>query len=118
MRRALRDLSVSAGGKSFVVPKGDNVMVSPTVGMRIPESFTDPNRFDPDRFGPGREEDKKSMYTYTGFGGGMHSCMGQNFAFLQVKTILSILFREYEIQRISEKMPEPDFQNMVVGPSG
>jgi len=46
--------------------------VSPTVGMRLPEVFADPDKFDPDRFGPGREEHKASPYAYLGFGGGMH----------------------------------------------
>jgi sterol 14-demethylase len=45
--------------------------------------------------------------------------MGQNFAFVQVKTILSILFREYEMELLSpDKFPEQDFEAMVVGPKG
>lgn len=50
--------------------------------------------------------------------GGMHSCMGQAFAFIQVKTILSIMFREYDIERISKDMPEVGYDDMVVGPKG
>jgi sterol 14-demethylase len=44
--------------------------------------------------------------------------MGQNFAFVQVKTILSILFREFEIEPVADKMPEIDYEAMVVGPKG
>ena len=93
------------------------VAVSPSVGMRLPHVFSNPDEFDPDRYGPEREE-HKIPYAYLGFGGGMHSCMGQNFAFVQVKTILSILFREFEIERIAKDMPELDYENMVVGPKG
>jgi hypothetical protein len=50
--------------------------------------------------------------------GGMHSCMGQAFAFVQVKTILAILFREYDIERISKDMPAIGYEDMVVGPKG
>lgn len=118
IRKALQSLEVNAGGKKYTVPKGDMVLVSPTVGMRVPEAFENPNEFDPDRFGPGREEHKKSPYAYLGFGGGMHSCMGQNFAYVQVKTILSVLFREYDLEMVSDEMPDIDYKQMVVGPKG
>ncbi len=118
IRKAMKDVPVQAGGKSYTIPKGDMVLISPSVGMRLPEVFQDPEKFDPDRFGPEREEHKSSPYAYLGFGGGMHSCMGQNFAFMQVKTILSILFREYDIEMIADKMPEIDYKAMVVGPKG
>jgi sterol 14alpha-demethylase len=46
-----------------------------------------------------------------------NSCMGQNFAYMQVKTVLSILFREYEIERIAPKeFPDCAYEDMVVGP--
>jgi len=117
LRRVERDIKVTAGGKTHTIPKGDFCVVSPTVSMRQKSTFPDPDTFDPDRFAPPREEHKKP-YSYLGFGGGVHSCMGQVFAFVQVKTILSILFREYEIERISDKMPDIGYEDMVVGPKG
>lgn len=117
MRKAMHDIPVTIGGKKYTIPKGDTVMVSPSVGMRLESVFPNPEAFEPERYGEGREE-HKTPYAYLGFGGGMHSCMGQNFAFLQVKTILSILFREYEIELISDKMPDIDYEAMVVGPKG
>uniref|UniRef100_A0A7S2EDL1 Uncharacterized protein n=1 Tax=Trieres chinensis TaxID=1514140 RepID=A0A7S2EDL1_TRICV len=118
MRKAMKDVPVNIKGRKYTIPQGDIVMISPSVGMRLPEVFTDPETFDPDRFGPGREEHKSSPYAYLGFGGGMHSCMGQNFAFLQVKAILSVMFREYEIELIPKELPEIDYEAMVVGPKG
>ena len=118
IRKALKDVPVSAGGKSYTIPKGDMVLISPSVGMRLPEVFPEPETFDPDRYAPGREEHKSSPYAYVAFGGGMHSCMGQNFGYLQVKTILSVLFREYEIEMINKDMPDIDYEAMVVGPKG
>lgn len=118
IRQALKEVKVRAAGRDYVIPEGDMVLISPSVGMRIPEVFRRPDEFDPDRFGPGREEDKSSPFCYMGFGGGMHSCMGQNFAFVQVKTILSVLFREFEMEMVSKTMPEIDYEAMVVGPKG
>jgi len=118
IRLAMRDVKVKARGRDYNIPKGDMVLVSPSVGMRLPEVFKDPDVYDPDRYGPGREEHKSSPYAYIGFGGGMHSCMGQNFAYLQIKTILSVLFQEYDIEMVENKMPEIDYEAMVVGPKG
>lgn len=117
LRRAERDVEINVHGKKYVIPKGDFVCVSPTVSMRIKSTFADPDTFDPDRFAAPREEHKRP-YSYLGFGGGLHSCMGQNFAFVQVKTILSILFREYEIERVAPEMPPIGYEDMVVGPKG
>lgn len=117
IRLAMKDCEVTVDGKTFTIPKNDMVCVAPSVGMRIASVFPKPDTFDPDRFGEGREE-HKIPYAYMGFGGGMHSCMGQNFAFMQVKSILSVLFREYEIERIAPEMPEINYAAMVVGPKG
>lgn len=121
IRKALQNVpvTVTKGGekKTYVIPKNDQVVVSPTVSMRMKETFPNPDTFDPDRYAPGREE-HKIPYAYLGFGGGIHSCLGQNFAYLQVKTILSIIFREYEIERVAPKFPECAYEDMVVGPKG
>mmetsp|Transcript_2259 Transcript_2259/g.3254 ORF Transcript_2259/g.3254 Transcript_2259/m.3254 type:complete len:484 (+) Transcript_2259:39-1490(+) len=117
IRLAMVDVPVKTADKTYIIPKGDMVGIAPSVGMRLGDVFKNPDLFDPDRFGEGREE-HKIPYAYMGFGGGMHSCMGQNFAFVQVKTILSILFREFEIERIAPKMPEINYEAMVVGPKG
>jgi sterol 14alpha-demethylase len=118
LRRAECDIPISINDKqNYTIPKGDYVVVSPTVAMRLKETFPNPDTFDPDRYTLPREE-HKIPYAYLGFGGGQHSCMGQQFAFVQVKTILSIIFREYTIERISPSMPDIGYNDMVVGPKG
>jgi sterol 14-demethylase len=117
LRKAERDIKIQSEGKSYVIPQGDMVVVSPTVSMRMKETFADPDTYDPDRFAAPREEHKQP-YAYMGFGGGLHSCMGQNFAFLQVKTIISVLLREYELERVEPGMPDIGYDDMVVGPKG
>lgn len=100
--------------KGYFIPKGAWVIVSPTVAHLIPEHFKDPTAFDPDRFGPGREEDKKD-FAYIPFGGGRHKCMGNAFAILQVKAILTILLRRYDFE-LERPNVESDFHGLVVGP--
>jgi sterol 14alpha-demethylase len=98
----------------YRMPKGTFVAVSPHITHRIPSVFPCPDAFDPDRFGPGREEDKQP-FAYISFGGGRHRCMGMAFALLQIKTIFSILLRNYEFEWQGDPIAA-DFQGLVVGP--
>jgi sterol 14alpha-demethylase len=111
MRKILRDFAY----RDYHVPAGGLLMVSPAVSHRVPEVFRDPGRYDPDRFGPGREEDRKSTYTLIGFGGGRHRCIGLTFAQQQVKVIWSVLLQRYELELV-RKDHQPDYSTFVVGP--
>jgi sterol 14alpha-demethylase len=73
IRKALVNLPVTVNNNktTYIIPKGDQVVVSPTASMRIKTTFPNPDTFDPDRYAPGREE-HKIPYAYLGFGGGMH----------------------------------------------
>lgn len=110
VRVAMEDF-VHAG---YFIPKGTWVLISPTVTHRIPELFQNPEVFDPDRFAPPREEDKRD-FAYIPFGGGRHKCMGNAFALLQIKAILAILLRRYEFELVNPRV-ESDFHGLVVGP--
>ena len=117
MRMAMQDIKTTLKGKEFTIPKGDIVITSPAVSSRMEEVFKNPNKFEPDRFGPLRNEHKGAQYAFLGFGGGMHACKGEKFGLLQVKTIVSILFRNFKIEPVDpNNFPEPDYAAMVVGP--
>ena len=65
--------------------QGNIVAASPAFAHRLPTVFSQPDAFQPERYAPPREEDKVKPFSYIGFGGGRHGCLGQNFAYLQVK---------------------------------
>jgi sterol 14alpha-demethylase len=111
MRKALEDLEF----RGHVVPAGDLAMVSPAVSHRIPEIFADPCRYDPDRFAPLREEDRRAPYALIGFGGGKHRCLGLAFAYQQVKVIWSILLHRYTFDLVDRDL-RPNYATFVVGP--
>lgn len=69
LRRAETDISIKVNDRVYEIPKGDFVIVSPTVSMRLPSVFPNPDTYDPDRFAAPREEHKKQPYAYLGFGG-------------------------------------------------
>jgi sterol 14-demethylase len=90
------------------------VLVSPTVSHRIGSFFRDPHFFDPERFAPPRQEDKRD-FAYIPFGGGSHRCLGSVFALLQIKAILAVLLQRYELQSVGDAV-ESDFHGLVIGP--
>ncbi|MUG94023.1 cytochrome P450 [Scytonema sp. UIC 10036] len=58
--------------------------------------YTQPERFDPQRFAPERAEDKAKPFGYVPFGGGMRECPGKEFGKLVLKLLTAMLLREYE----------------------
>lgn len=111
MRMAMEDIEVTSNNKTFVVPKGDIVVTSPAAASKLSNVFPNPNEFIPERF-----QENVQQYAFLGFGAGMHACMGQQFGLLQVKTIMSILLRNYDIEPVDAELPEDDYTAMVVGP--
>ncbi len=110
-RKVLRDYSY---GK-YTVPAGWIAMVSPWLTHQLPEIWKDPERFDPDRFAPPREEHRKFNYSMITFGGGRHRCIGLAFGFLQVRVILNYILRNFELALVDGNV-RPNMTNMVVGP--
>ncbi len=95
--------------------QGDIVAASPNFSHMLPHVFSEPDRYDPARYLPPREEDKTKPFSFIGFGGGRHACIGQNFAYLQIKSIWSVMLREFEFEML-DPVPEPDYDSMVIGP--
>ncbi|KAI5084495.1 hypothetical protein GOP47_0000664 [Adiantum capillus-veneris] len=119
LRYTHKDFAVKTReGDEYTVPRGHIVATSPAFANRLPYIYRDPDNYDPDRFLPGREEDKVAgAFSYIAFGGGRHGCLGEPFAYLQIKTIWSHLFRNFELELVSP-FPEIDWDAMVVGVKG
>ncbi len=100
--------------KTWFIPKGTWIIVSPTVSHQMPEVFRDPERFDPSRYAPPREEDKRD-FAYIAFGGGRHKCLGNAFAILQIKAILALLIGQYDFELAGDAIAS-DFHGLVIGP--
>jgi sterol 14-demethylase len=112
IRKVMKDFHF----KGYTVKAGKYVCASPRVSHRIAEIFPEPEKFDPDRYSEGRQEDAQP-FSWIAFGGGKHKCTGNAFAMLQLKAIFSILLRRYTFELIDEKdYYQDDFTQMVVQP--
>jgi cytochrome P450 len=101
MRQAVRDTDVLG----HYLPAGTLVLVWPSMNHRLPELWTEPEKFDPERFAEPRSEHKKHRYAFAPFGGGAHKCIGLVFANLEVKTVMHRLLRRYRLE-----LTDPGYQ--------
>jgi sterol 14-demethylase len=83
----------------YKIPHGWISMVCAELSHKLPEVFADPNRYDPERFSPGRAEDQ-TPYALIGFGGGVHRCLGMYFAYTEMKVMLSYLVLNFELELV------------------
>jgi len=98
----------------FTIPEGHIAVTSPAVTGRLSEFWPNPEQFDPLRYQDADTSEIK--HAFIPFGAGRHACMGRRFAYLQVKAILSLLFRQFDLQMISD-LPKPNYSGLVVGPT-
>ncbi|EDW06367.1 probable cytochrome P450 4s3 [Drosophila mojavensis] len=100
-RGVLEDLQVG----DVTVPKGASVSCLVYMLHRDPESFPDPERFDPDRFY--LNENKLHPFAFAGFSAGPRNCIGQKFAMLELKCTLAMLLRHYRFLPVADHQPMP-----------
>jgi cytochrome P450 len=98
----------------YHIPAGKHVFYSITASHLISSIFQDPLKFDPDRFAPPREEDKKVPYALVGFGGGPRICIGINFAQVELKAVASHILRQTSLELI----PGQRIEQIYYGPTG
>lgn len=78
------------------VPAGTRILIPVYAIHHDPEFYPEPSRFDPDRF----TEDAKSSrphYAYLPFGEGPRICIGMRFAWMQMKSALTVVLRSYKV---------------------
>ncbi|KAK7901265.1 hypothetical protein WMY93_018034 [Mugilogobius chulae] len=97
--------------KGYQIPKGWSVMYSIRDTHETAAVFQNPQQFDPDRFGPEREESRASRFSYVPFGGGVRSCVGKELAQIILKTLAVEL-----IGTMSWTLATEDFPKMQTVP--
>nr|UUB32699.1 cytochrome P450 CYP9AP1 [Dendroctonus valens] len=73
---------------------GDRILISSRSIHHDVQYYEEPNKFDPDRF---EAKNIINPLTYMPFGVGPRSCIGTRFAFLEIKSVLCDLLRNFEI---------------------
>ena len=104
--------------KGHSIPEGWMVLWALRATQTDADVYTDPLVFDPERFAPGRAEDRRHEFAFTPHGPGTydgHKCPGTDYATLFMELFLALLVRDHawEIPRQdtaydrSKTPPEP-----------
>jgi len=90
----------------YHIPAGSSVTLSPYVTHRLPEFWTNPEGFDPERFAP-ELANTRPHFAYFPFGGGPHQCIGQSFALVEAQLILATIVQRYRLNLVPGYVVEP-----------
>jgi cytochrome P450 len=89
----------------YLIPAGSRIRLALGASHLLPHVFADPQRFDPDRFAPPREEDHRTPYGFVPFGGGSRICIGMNFALIEIKALAAYVLRHYQLEAVGSRPP-------------
>ncbi|KAF5342001.1 hypothetical protein D9611_001447 [Ephemerocybe angulata] len=130
-------LSNPGKDKTFIIPKGHFVMASPVVSQMDPEIWKNSEEWDPLRWSDpngvaaqafktyldenGEKVDygfgavsKGTESPYQPFGAGKHRCIGEQFAYMQLGTLISTVIRNVELR--IDAIPEHNYHTMITMP--
>lgn len=93
VRSTLQDCEIDG----IHIPAYTTLYLPMMANHRDPQFWTDPQRFDPDRFAVGREEHKRHSFAFHPFGGGAHKCIGMHFARMMAKCVMHQLLLSQHI---------------------
>lgn len=126
-------------GTKYVVPTSHTLLAAPGVSAGDPAYFPNPSLWDPHRWLPGSpnaptvtrndEEEEKIDYgygivskgassPYLPFGAGRHRCIGEQFANVQLQTIVAETVRLFRFENVdgSDKIIGTDYQSLFSRP--
>ena len=126
MRKVEKDVVFK---NQFNIPKGHFLCGSQAFSQLDPERFPDPFTFEPSRFIDNSEGNgewslltanvaqKSARSHFLPFGAGRHRCIGEAFAYIQIKSIISYFIRDFSVSlREGVPFPKLDYTSLIVVP--
>lgn len=90
-------------GDQYAMREGDWALVLLPLLHRDPLVWSDPERFDPDRFAPGQAKTRPA-HAYKPFGTGQRACIGRQFALHEAVLALGLVLHRYQL------IPDREYQ--------
>ena len=116
MRKVKNPLPIE--GTSWIVPPSHVLLAAPATMGKSDEYFPNADELDPHRWegiaDPADQEKEKMDYgyglvstgadsTYLPFGAGRHRCIGEQFAYVQLTVVVTVMVREFKLKNVDGK---------------
>lgn len=95
-----REISEEIVLGGYTIPKDTICQIEIYDLHRRPDFFPDPDKFIPERFLPENSVDRHP-FAFIPFSAGPRNCIGQKFAMLEIKTLISRLIRKYQFEPVT-----------------
>jgi cytochrome P450 len=96
--------------QGYRIPPGSNLVMSQWIMHRDPRYFSDPEKFNPDRW-LSEATRKLPRFAYFPFGGGPRQCIGAAFAQMEAVLLLATIAQHFRLRAVPEHevIPVPSF---------
>ncbi|MFL6360242.1 MAG: cytochrome P450 [Nitrososphaeraceae archaeon] len=95
-RQAIEDCKIG----DYIIPAGSSILMSQYLMHHDSRYFPEPERFDPERWNP-QEKAKRPRFSYFPFGGGVRSCIGETFAWMEGILVIATIARRWKMRVMS-----------------
>ena len=99
---------------NYTIPSG--LQVTPCIYLvhHRPELYPDPDQFKPERF----LNHRFGPHEYLPFGGGVRRCIGMAFGMAEMKMVLALILKKYELELIKKTPIKPIRRTVTIFPAG
>nr|BAV93942.1 cytochrome P450 4GL1v2 [Chamberlinius hualienensis] len=86
----------------YEIPPGVTVIITPFLVHRDLANYIKPDEFNPDRF-LAENSQNRDPYAFLPFSAGLRNCIGQKFAVMEEKAVISRILRSFVVTSVEEK---------------
>lgn len=90
----------------YELPANTTIFLSPFITHRMPDLFTAPQAFKPERW----EGTEPSLYAYLPFGAGPRMCIGATFALMEIKLALAMIIQRFRLALLEGARVDPELR--------